>query len=231
MTSPASPHNANWLLRILVLFSLGIHLVVFLHISGLYRSRTLNYIELTMQDISKPAPREIPRPRLRPPPPEVQDVERPRIDPRPVPAFKPLKLEPVKTDAPDTLVEPIAMPELPVTPALGIARWVPPIVEDTSGGFDTAASYLDMVRLKIERHKKYPEHARARQIQGQVRVHFVITPEGDIRNPGIMESSRNASLDGAALQAVKDAAPFPKPPRGLFKGEVPLVVTVVFELI
>ena len=48
----------NWLMRTMVTVSLGIHLVVLLHISGIYKSKTLSYIELTMHDISKPVRRK-----------------------------------------------------------------------------------------------------------------------------------------------------------------------------
>jgi len=37
----------NWLLRGLIGVSLAIHIVIFLHISGLYNSKALSYIELT----------------------------------------------------------------------------------------------------------------------------------------------------------------------------------------
>jgi len=45
-----------------------------------------------------------------------------------------------------------------------------------------------------------------------------------------VKTSRYKVLDIAALKAVKDAAPFPKPPSRFFKGEIPLELTVVFEL-
>jgi protein TonB len=87
-----------------------------------------------------------------------------------------------------------------------------------------------MVRLKIERHKKYPDSARIRQIEGSVTVCFVITPEGDIKSAEVVRTSGNRALDGAALMAVKDAVPFPKAPASLFKGDIPLELTIVFEL-
>jgi protein TonB len=45
-----------------------------------------------------------------------------------------------------------------------------------------------------------------------------------------VKTSGNKALDGAALMAVKEAAPFPKAPAHLFKSEIPLVLTIVFEL-
>ena len=223
--------KANWLLRSLILLSLGIHTLVFLHLSGLYRSRALTAIELTLADLSKATPRDIPRPRPRmQPPPEALRKEIPRVAPRPIPSFEPLKLQTPEKDLPDTIVEKLSMPNQPAASPVGIADWVPPRVEQTRGDFATAQSYLELVRLKIERYKEYPEKAKARQTQGRVTVHFVITPEGELKTARIAKSSRHAILDDAAVKAVKNAAPFPKPPARFFKGEIPMTITVVFEL-
>ena len=214
-----------------MLVSLGIHAVVFLHIAGIYRSRALTAIELTLEDLSRETPRDIPRPRPRvQPPPEAVNKETPRVVPRPMPSFESLKADSVQKDLPDTLVEKLSVPTLPATSSVGIADWVPPKLEGPSGDFSTAESYLEMVRLKIERHKKYPEEARTRRMEGRVTVRFVITPEGDIRDTAVVKSSRQKALDEAALLAVQNASPFPRPPARHFKGSVPLTVTVVFEL-
>jgi protein TonB len=61
-------------------------------------------------------------------------------------------------------------------------------------------------------------------------IRFVITAEGDVRELQVAKSSNQEVLDTAALRAVKNAAPFPKPPRHLFEGDIPLEITVVFEL-
>ena len=115
------------------------------------------------------------------------------------------------------------MPDIAPTSGLNIADWSP-------DGLETSSSYLEMVRLKIEQHKSYPDMAKTRQIEGSVTVRFVITPEGGVRAVEIAKTSRHMVLDTAALRAVKDASPFPTPPRHLFKGEIPLELTIVFEL-
>ena len=83
---------------------------------------------------------------------------------------------------------------------------------------------------EIERHKKYPDAARTRHIEGRVTIRFVITPEGDARVVEVANTSGHKALDTAALKAVKAAAPFPRPPMRLFNGEVPLELAIVFEL-
>ena len=66
------PHSANWLLRGLILISVAIHTVILFHISGIYRSSTLTFIEMSLQNIDRPTARDIPRPRMRPKPTRSQ---------------------------------------------------------------------------------------------------------------------------------------------------------------
>jgi len=198
-----------------------------MHVSGIYKSNALSYIELTMQSVAKPSARSIPRPRHRPKEIKPEDIKRFKITKRCSPPLRSIKVEPVEKDLPDSLVEGIGMPDIPDTPGLNVANWNPGELTDSG---DPEATYLEMVRLKIERHKKYPETAKARQIEGFVTVRFVITPQGDILNVEIIKSSRQKSLDKAALKAIHAAAPFPRPPRHLFKGEIPLELTIAFEL-
>jgi len=216
----------NWLLRGLAGVSLAIHLLILMHVSGIYRSNALSYIEMTLQNVSRPSARSIPRPRHRPKEIKPEDVKRLKVTRR-SPAFKPIKVEPVEKNLPDTLMEGIGIPDIPDTPGLNVANWNPGELTDSG---DAEAIYLEMVRLKIERHKKYPETAKARQIEGFVTVRFVITPQGDVLNVEIINSSRQKSLDKAALKAIHAATPFPVPPQHFFKGEIPLELTIAFEL-
>ncbi len=222
-----SKRSPNRLLYGLLCVSFVIHLVLFMHISGLYSSSSFAYIELTLQNISKAPTRSIPRPRHRPKPPdqpqEIKDLRVTRL----VPRLKPISIEPVEEDLPDSLVEGISMPEIPDVSSPDISEWSP---DQSAYDYTTADSYLEMVRLKIERHKRYPENARIRQIEGSVTVRFVIISGGDIRSAEIVKTSGNKALDRAALTAVKDAVPFPRAPASLFKGDIPLELTIVFEL-
>jgi protein TonB len=225
--SQSTKRSPNWLLHGLLGVSLLIHLVLFLHISKLYSSNTLTYIELTLQNISRPVTRSIPRPRHRPRlPDQLQEIKKLRVT-QLIPRLKPIELDPVEKDLSDSLVEGISMPDIPDVPSPDISDWSQ---DQSAYDYTTADSYLEMVRLRIERYKKYPHAARVRQIEGSVTVRFVIRPEGDIRSAEVVKTSGNRALDGAALMAVKEAAPFPKAPAHLFKGEIPLELTIMFEL-
>ena len=224
--------RANWLLRTLIIFSVGVHTVLFFHISGIYRTSALTFIEMSLQNIDKPAARSIPRPRARPKPPEPNtQVNKINVVPRPVPRFKPLAMAPVDKNLPDSLVEGIASPDIPQTPDVGTTDWVPaPQGQEATGEFLTTASYLDMIRLKIESRKRYPASAKARSIEGRVTIRFVLQTDGQVRDVTLSKATRNRALNMAALDAVQRAAPFPRPPAQLFEGELPLELTIVFEL-
>jgi protein TonB len=228
---PSWGRNPNWLLRSLIVVSLVTHIFIFMHITGLYRSRMLNYIELTLKDVSEPPKRDIPRPRHRSKPldlpPEIKQLE---VKKNPIPHFKSIKVEPIERELPDSLVERITMPDIPNFPGLNITEWFPPEELVAEGDYASPNSYLEMVRLRIEKRKGYPDTARTRQIEGSVTIRFVITSEGAVRVARVVKTSRYKVLDTAALKAVKDAAPFPKPPIRFFEGEVPLEITIVFEL-
>lgn len=215
----------DWFFWILVCVSFGIHVAVFMHISGFYSLNALTCIELTLQDISKPPARSIPRPHrslketLQP-----KNVKRLKVTIRPMPYLKPMKSEPSERDMSDTIVEKIVIPDF------SVAEWTPGKPEEIFGEYTTSNSYLEMVKLKIERHKRYPDIARTRQMEGRVSIRFAITPEGNIKEAEIVKKSRYKNLDEAALMAVELSAPFPKPPERFFKGGITMIITIVFEL-
>lgn len=232
MMATDRPPSANWLLRGLILISVAVHTLIFFHISGIYRSSTLTFIEMSLQNVDRPTARAIPRPRMRAKPPDPKDqIKKINMVPKPVPRVKPLAMAPVDSNLPDSLMEAIRAPEVPQMPGVDSSDWVPgPQTHEASGEFMTAASYLDMVRLKIESRKRYPEAAKARSIEGRVTIRFILSTDGSVREATVTKGARSKALNIAALDAVQRAAPFPRPPSNLFKGDLPLELTIVFEL-
>jgi len=223
----------NWLLRGLVIPSVCLHLLIFLHIAGLYHSDAVSCIEMTLKNISKPAARSIPRPR-RQPDPKIRPttVKQLKMHRAVHHRIKPIHIDPADKTAPDTLVEAITN-ENPVSdlPGLQVGQWQAgpvAVVRD----FGTAEDYFDMVRLRIEQHKKYPKSAQNRFVEGRVSVEFVIEPDGTVSTARIKKRSRHHSLNEAAIQAIQNASPFPVPPAYIFTPQQPirLVLAVVFEL-
>ena len=205
----------------MILISLGIHVIIFMHIAGIYRSSALSVIELTVRD-EKPDMRSIPRPRMRHKTPEVNDVNKIDFRKQRVPQ---MKIDPIETDSPDTITEQIAMPDTSGLSA-DAAEWSPM----GAANYLTKGDYFDMLRLKIESNKKYPQSAQKRQIEGRVIVGFTLNPAGQVTSAEIVQSSRHSALDQAALNAVKTASPFPRPPANLFDGPLQMKITIVFEL-
>ena len=213
----------NRLLQALICVSLGIHALLFMHISGIYRSHAVSYIELVLQDVSKPYTRSIPRPRMRHKNPKITNVKKLNIQKQHIPK---VNIEPVDTRFTNTLMQDIGTPDISDNVGRSMADRNP--MGEIS--FATSNDYYEMVRLKIESCKRYPDAARKRHMQGRTKVRFVITPYGQLSSVKIVKGARYGILDTAAMNAVKAAAPFPKPPVNLFKGPLHVEITIVFEL-
>ncbi len=214
--------SPNRLLQALIGASLVVHFFIFLHIAGIYDLRSMSYIELSVRDFQKPEGREIPRPRLRYEPPEIKEPAKINV---PRPHVPKLNIEKFDTSAPEAMTEAISMPD---TSGLSgdVARWEPA----GTAAYATRSDYFDMLRMRIESRKKYPDRARQRQIEGRVEVGFLVTADGSVKDVAVVKTSLHPDLDRAALLAVKNAAPFPRPPSMLFDGPLKMTITIMFEL-
>ena len=212
----------NRLLQGLVIFSIGIHVVLFLYISGFYRSSALTFIELAISDFKDPVGRAIPHPRIRNKTPEVKTVQKVNMVRQQVPQ---IQMDPVENSFSNAVTEQISMPNIPGI-ASNISNWQPV----GASQYMTREDYFSMLRMKIESHKKYPDTARKRQVEGKVEVGFAIDRDGSVTGVEILKSSRNPDLDRAALTAVKTAAPFPRPPTKLFSSVLKINIVIMFEL-
>ncbi len=209
-----------------LLLSMAVHLVIVFHVSGVFHFGTAPYIEIGLKDASKPTGRDIPRPRARHAPPHVAVAQDTKIQ-KMVPP--PMAVDPVDAQSPDTLMAGIGVPQLPEVASptkFSSADWGLSKPSD----FFTKKDYFDMLRMKIETCKRYPAAARARHMEGRVKVSFMINDEGRLLSSAIITPSRNRSLDRAALRAIQDAAPFAPPPVNLFKPPLVMEITIVFEL-
>ena len=196
----------NRLLQGMILVSLGIHALVFMHITGIYRSKALNHIELTLQGDPKPFSRTIPRP------PQLPKAE---VEPDKPKAFQ---MTPIQL--PDVNQLKINPGDIPISP--GHMKGI---------GLPTKQDYYEMVRLKIDRQKKYPNEAASMHKEGKVILSFVINLEGVIRNLKIVKPSPYEVLNEAALQAVRDSNPFLRPPPRLFTDDILIELDVTFDLL
>jgi periplasmic protein TonB len=231
--------NSNWLFRGLVLLSIVVHALALGHIEGLYKREPISYIELEIRASEKPSGRSIPvppkrektKPQLTAQGHKLQNFTHIVKPPTTPPAPRFMEVRP-------SLIEPISMPETPDVSTSALIDWEPvgraAIAETASAtstsAYGSTADYLKMVRMMIEKHKVYPQAAPKRRLQGRALVRFVILSDGSMTDLTLVKTSRHGILDEAALAAVRNAGPFPRPPMHLFSGSVPLEICVVFEL-
>ena len=227
-------HQSNWLLRGLILLSVGIHLLLLMHMTHLHRPRNISRIELTLQQVSSRSQREIPRPRSKPVDPQERVLaEALDVPEMPVKPFQPVL--PVPID-PGRLTAAHPLPRIPVIEDTEIAEWhddpeIFPAAAPT-GGDDpvmTESAYTQLVQKKIAAIavQHYPPRARRRNAQGVVEIEFTIAINGEISHVSLVRSSGERDLDRAAMSAAKEASPFAAPPKGPMTIRLPISYRLV----
>jgi len=82
----------------------------------------------------------------------------------------------------------------------------------------------------LERHKRYPEAAQARNQHGTVELAFSLDRQGRVTASRIAKSSGSSALDEATLDLVRRAQPFPAPPPEMAGAEVNLSVPIRYNI-
>ncbi|MDR1084430.1 MAG: TonB family protein [Deltaproteobacteria bacterium] len=98
------------------------------------------------------------------------------------------------------------------------------------GNPDLMAAYKSQISRKLNRYKKYPPEAVAKQLNGVVRVYFRIDAQGQVSAARMTASSGQAALDQEAMALLKRCAPFPPIPKGLGLASLELNVPVSFSV-
>ena len=179
-----------------------------------------------------------------PEPPKV--IEQPKkIDPpKPEKKLEPVKeiapiQEEVIEELPDPIVEELPEPiveELPefiepeeTAPIEEVQEYIQPqpspeVVKKVTD------SYTNQLTRAIAKQKKYPKIAQMRQWQGEVLLNIEIDPQGNLVKADILEESRFKILNNEAIDMVKRASPFPKPPKELSLKNFTVLVPISFKL-
>jgi periplasmic protein TonB len=223
-------HKPNWLLRGLIFLSVGIHLLLFMQMPRLDRARDISRIELTLKQISSPFERQVPKPRSRLKP--LMEMHEP-IQPEELHALsypmKPLQYTMPKAVDPNSLTGKKKIPRIPIVEDTTVAEWQAE-PETLSGSMTppgkkhvmTERAYTHLVQKQIEAVKQYPKRAQRRNEQGVVEMIFTIGNDGEIVSQNIIKSSGSRILDGAAMDALKKASPFARPPNGPIVIQLPI---------
>jgi protein TonB len=90
--------------------------------------------------------------------------------------------------------------------------------------------YSSQVRRRIVDAKFYPRTARKREIEGKPVVEFELRSDGQLMNYLIVRSSSNKILDKAAIDAVKNASPYPGIPKLLKLNSIRFNLPISFIL-
>ena len=227
---PDDSHKPNWLFWGLVFFSVGIHLLLIMHMPHFDRPVNISRIEVTLKQTSSPSQRWIPKPmpRLKP----LTDMAEP-IYPEartllPTPS-EPLQYVSPKPVDPSSLTGKKQPPQLPAVEDTAVAEWQTE-PETTPASVSTLVekhviderAYTHLVQKQIEAVKQYPKRAQRRNEQGVVEMIFTIGKDGKIVSQNIIKSSGSRILDGAAMDALEKASPFAPPPQGPIVVQLPI---------
>lgn len=167
-------------------------------------------------------PRLDPAPRAVPPPRPAVVLPEPLPTPRrpaPRPAARPQPPRPAQASpsqpASETPVAPAPMPAPAVSaplPSSALTGWK----SELAG--------------RLQRAKRYPDAARAREEQGAAAVTFTIDRGGHVLSASLVRSSGSSSLDEEAVALVRRADPLPPVPAELAGSTLTLTVPVTFSL-
>ncbi len=143
--------------------------------------------------------------------PQAKPVEAPK-------ERKPVQAKPVEKPRPRPRKEKAAPPETAAVAsadARPAARTAAPAsAEAASRSGVNPARWNSSLAAWIRRHTRYPSAARARRVEGDVRVTFTIDSSGRVLSARMVGSSGDPDLDRAAL-AVLQGATVPAPPAQL----------------
>lgn len=88
--------------------------------------------------------------------------------------------------------------------------------------------YTSLIQQKIGSYFIYPQEARLKGWEGVVKIRFILSQDGRIKEIDIAESSGYPLLDAAAILAIKDASPYPFPTNYPQK-ELEIILPVRFQ--
>ena len=175
----------------------------------------LESVKSTPSEIAKPTKTVKPSP-LAQPKPEVMEAEVAETTPKPRPVKRPVqtpKETPTKKPpAPKGQQQPkqVTGQTTGQKAAKSTTQSNAKSATSQKAGNAARSNYAGKINRKITRVRR----PKTRDV-GTVKVTFKIAPNGQLAAARVSKSSGNAALDKAALDLIRRAAPFPKPPFGI----------------
>ncbi|MCP4671821.1 MAG: energy transducer TonB [Desulfobacula sp.] len=117
-----------------------------------------------------------------------------------------------------------------LTSNLSFGLSAPVALEPRPDGYQTSVSQytkaqFSHIQKSIQQLIKFPRIARKMGWEGKVVVEFIICKDGTVKDILTVQSSGFKALDKNAVESIKKAAPFPKPPT-----TAKLIIPVVYQL-
>lgn len=142
--------------------------------------------------------------------PDAEVIEQAQKTPQPVEKPEPDAGKAAKKGEGKTIAEMVAaMAPLPAP------VFTAPPKRSPVGGGQAKTTYLTILYGLIMPHMRIPPRVRQIQMSSRGVVAFYIDEMGNLTHQAVYKTSGLPDLDAAALAAVRAAAPFPPPPRGL----------------
>ncbi len=91
-------------------------------------------------------------------------------------------------------------------------------------------AYLQEVAARIHAVKTYPRNARRKGWEGTVVVKLQLAFTGEVQETDVAQTSGYELLDEAALEAVRNAHPFPQFPEGVMTSSLVVNIPIQFTL-
>ena len=95
---------------------------------------------------------------------------------------------------------------------------------------EAQASWHKELAARISSYKRYPEAAKAKQLQGSAKVKLTIDRAGRVLVAQIVQTSGSALLDAEAINMVLRAGPLPAPPPETPGTSFDVLLPVRFEI-
>jgi protein TonB len=134
----------------------------------------------------------------------------------------------VQADKQAPLPEPVVQRQEPVREVLSSVKAEParpaPPREPSQPGYSREQFFY--IRDLVQKKAMYPKIAQQRSWEGQVVISFVVLSDGSAKEIKVVTSSGRDILDRSAVEAVKSASPFPRPP-----AELELKMPITYKLL
>jgi protein TonB len=170
------------------------------------------------------------RSRERPPPRTARAAPKPKQAPETKPQIKKPRADAAKTAAADAVGKATGKQSAGGAGAPSAAGAGGGGTSGKTDGGKSKDRYYAELAAWLERHKRYPSHARKMRQEGIVRVRFVIDRSGKVISHRIEASSGHSALDQAASELLRRASPMPAIPASMGRSRLEIVVPIAYRL-